>query len=177
MLDRLDEYLANKVATNSEVDFDDVPPPYQYPPGCAISNNILPDRYSYHVDSRLNWITVYTVVNYTMDIGGVNYGVKLETTPPTASLCRNGNYKRVYCYATTFLILDHNCPNLMIFLKLRQSKRERYHEAYGRVAITSKDEYACLVDFGEKVANSGSELDPMVVYPRQLGVCTSCPIS
>ena len=176
ILYRLDKYLENEVAKNSEVYFDAIFPPYQYPPGCAISINILPIYYIYYVEYHLNWMTVYTVVNYIMEIVGVNHGVNLETTPPTTSLYRDGKCKRAYCYATNFLILDQNCPNLKKFLKLSESKRDRSHKAYGTVAIISEDKYGRLVNFGEKVSDDKSELDPMVIYPRQLGVSTSCPI-
>ena len=118
--------------------------PFRHPintPGCAISSNILPDRYNYHVESHLNWMTVYTVVNYTMKIVGVNRGVKLETIPPATSLCRDGKCKRGYCNATNFLILDQNCRNLIKNLKLSESRRESYHKDYGRGDIISKDEY------------------------------------
>ena len=121
-------------------------------------------------------MTVYTVVNYTMKSAGVNHGIKLETTPPTTSSCCDEKCKRVYCNATNFLILDQNRRNLMNFLKLIESKRERYHKDYGRVAIIYEDDYGRLVDFGEKVADDESELDPMVVYLCQLGVCNLCPI-
>ena len=102
----------------------------------------------------------------------MNHGVKLETTPPTTSLCRDGKCKRVYFNGTNFLILDQNYRNLMKFLKLGVFKREFSREAYGRVAIISEDDYGGLVDFGEKVGGNESELDHMVVYLCQLGVCT-----
>ena len=50
-------------------------------------------------------------------------------------------------------------------LKLGESKRDCSHKAYGRVAIISEDYYGGLVNFGEKVAEDESELDPMVIYP------------
>ena len=64
----------------------------------------------------------------------------------------------------------------MKVLKLSDSKREHYHEAFGKVIIISKDEYGGLVDFVEILDNEESELDHMVVSTCQLDVLTSCPI-
>ena len=50
------------------------------------------------------------------------------------------------------------------------------HEAFGKLDIISEDEYGELANFGEKLGDKESELDPMVVYMRQLGVFTSFPI-
>ena len=50
---------------------------------------------------------------------------------------------------------------------MSESKRDHYHEAFGKVAIISKDEYGGLVNFGEILGNEESELDPIVVSPRQ----------
>ena len=103
----------------------------------------------------MNWITVYTVymvVNYTMEIVGVNHGVTLEIKSSMTSLYRDGKCKKAYCYATNFLTPDQNRCNLMKMLKLSESKRECSHEAYGGIVIISENEYGGLVDFDEKVA-------------------------
>ena len=49
-------------------------------------------------------------------------------------------------------------------MRLSESRRESSHKTYGRITIISEDNYGGLVDFGEKVADDKSELDPMIIY-------------
>ena len=72
-----------------------------------------------------------------MEIVSVNHGVKLETAPITTLLYRDGKCERVYYYTINFVTLNQNYRNLTKNSKLSESKTERSHGAYARVAIIS----------------------------------------
>ena len=39
---------------DADVDIDEAPPPFQYPPGALISNAELPEEYMYYAETHLN---------------------------------------------------------------------------------------------------------------------------
>ena len=154
---------------------DEVPPPFQYPPGANTSERVLPDNYMYFTESHLNWNVVYTINRTTMEIVGISDSVCTDLIDPSVAQCRDGECKRLRCYPAQYSVLKFNRSNFCSIVKAKESQRTTSYEGYGAIASVSTDDFGYMVDFVGKMPNKESELDPKVIYRRQFNMSTCSP--
>ena len=160
---------------DADVDIDEAPPPFQYPPGALISNAELPEEYMYYAETHLNWHVVYTVRNSTMEIVGINNSLSINLIDPSIAQCRDGHCKRLRCDADKYSMLELERADLRKSVKDIESKIESSHEAYGSIACVSEDDFGYFVDMDGRMPADESELDTKKNYHRQFTMSSASP--
>ena len=100
---------------DADVDIDEAPPPFQYPPGALISNAELPEEYMYYAETHLNWHVVYTVRNSTMEVVGINNSLSINLIDPSIA-------QRLRCDADKYSMLELERADLRKSVKDIESK-------------------------------------------------------
>lgn len=175
-LDGIDAYVADPKEYDPVVHVDEVPYPFQFPPGARKKLYELPDGYMYYAECHLHWHVVYTVNISTMEIIGVSDSENFELTNPSVAQCRDGNCKRSKYMATSYFQLVHQRTTLWK-LEEDEKKRTTSFVAYGAAAFINEDTFGVYIDFGAKLPNGTGCLTAGIIYCRQFCVSTSSTVA
>ena len=90
IIDKYEAFIVEAKKQDPQVDLDEVPPPFQYPPGANKSDQVLPEKYMYYTETHLNWNVVYTINRTTMEIVGISDLVSTDLIDPSVAQCHDG---------------------------------------------------------------------------------------
>ena len=174
-LDNYKAFLSKAKEEDPLCNLDDVPPPFQFPPGASKSEEELPDEYMYYPETHLNWNVVYTVNKTTMEIVGVCDTVKCDLIAPAIAQCRDGTCKRKRCDPKKYIELVLESADCRRSVSKLESERISSFKGYGALARLTEDDYGYMVDFNGKMPVDESELDSSKIYHRQMSMSTCSP--